>query len=368
MPVRIAFVDTQPLDYTADTPYQQPLGGSQSALCYLAVELARLRHEIAVLNETTRPGTYRGVQFLNLARVPGDFLPRFDVVIAVNAAGGGLRLRQEFGLRAPLVSWLSLAPDQPVLGPLAQPQVREAWNGFAFVSAWQQQQFVARFGIASDKARVLRNAISPAFAETPLAPAWFERGEPPVLVYTSTPYRGLDVLLRAFRDIGREIPELRLRVFSSMAIYQVRAAQDEYRPLYAQCVREGHEYRGPVGQGRLAQELRGIAGLAYPSTFAETSCISVLEAMAAGAFIFTTRLGALPETTNGFAYLVDFESDPEVLAERFAAMTVKAWRELLADPAAALRRREAQAIFVRENYRWSDRATEWVSWLEKIAR
>jgi glycosyltransferase involved in cell wall biosynthesis len=366
--MRIAFVDPQPLDYTADTPYQQPLGGSQSALCYLAVELAQLGHEIAVLNDTTMPGTYRGVQFLNLARVPRDLLPRFDVIVVANWARGGLRLRQDFGLRAPLLLWLSLAPDQPVVEPLAQSEVRDAWNGFAFVSAWQQEQFIARFGIASDKARILRNAISPAFAETPLAPARFERGEPPVLAYTSTPYRGLDVLLLAFRHIRRELPELRLRVFSSMAIYQIRAAQDQYRHLYAQCVAEGHEYRGPVGQGRLAQELRGIAGLAYPSTFAETSCIAVLEAMAAGAFIFTTGLGALPETTNGFAYLAEPEADPDMLAERFAAMTVKAWRGLVADPAAASRRREAQAKFVREHYRWSDRAAEWVSWLEQVVR
>jgi glycosyltransferase involved in cell wall biosynthesis len=366
--VRIAFLDTQTLDYTADTPYQQPLGGSQSALCYLATELARLGHEVAVLNGTTRPGTYRGVQFLHLARVPGDFFSRFDVVVVLNWARGGLRLRQQFGLNVRLVLWLSHAADQPVVEPLAQPEERDAWNGFALVSAWQQEQFIARFDIAHDKTRVIRNAISPAFADTPLAPAWFERGEPPVLVYTSTPFRGLDVLLLAFRVIRREIPELRLRVFSSMAIYQVRAAQDEYRSLYAQCVTEGHEYRGPLGQAKLAQELRGVAGLAYPSTFAETSCIAVLEAMAAGAFIFTTRLGALPETTNGFAYLVDSDPDPGMLAERFAAMTIEAWRELLADPAAAARRREAQASFVRASYRWADRATEWVSWLEQVAR
>lgn len=365
--MRIAFLDTQQLDYTADTPYQQPLGGSQSALCYLAVELAQLGHEVAVLNATTRPGTYHGVQFLHLARVPRDFLPRCDVVVVLNWARG-LRLRQELGLGVPLILWLSHAADQPLVEPLAQSEERDAWNGFALVSAWQQEQFIARFDIAHDKARVLRNAISPAFADTPLAPAWFERGEPPVLVYTSTPFRGLDVLLLAFREIRREIPELRLRVFSSMAIYQVRAAQDQYRSLYAQCVTEGHEYRGPVGQDKLAQELRGVAGLAYPSTFAETSCIAVLEAMAAGAFIFTARLGALPETTNGFAYLVDPDSDPGMLAERFAAMTVKAWRELLADPAAAARRRQAQASFVRDNYSWADRATEWMSWLEQIVR
>jgi glycosyltransferase involved in cell wall biosynthesis len=365
--VRIAFLDTNELDYTADTPYRAPLGGSQSAICYLAAELAQLGHEVAVLNATTSPGWHRGVQCLNLARVPADLLPRLEVVVVLNWAQG-LQLRGKLGIRAPLVLWLSYAADQPVVAPLAEPKERDCWSGFAFVSDWQQECYIEQFRIPREKASVLRNAISPAFAETPLAPAWFERKEPPVLVYTSTPFRGLDVLLLAFRIIRKEIPQLRLRVFSSMAIYQVNAAQDEYRHLYAQCLAEGVDYRGPLGQARLAQELRGVVGLAYPSTYAETSCIAVLEAMAAGAFIFTTRLGALPETTNGFGYLVDPEPDPQILAERFAAMTVKAWHELAADPAAASQRREAQARFVRDRYRWSDRAAEWVSWLEQIAR
>ena len=365
--VRIAFLDTNQLDYTADTPYRQPLGGSQSAICYLAVELAQLGHEVAVLNATTTPGWHRGVQFLNLARIPADLPPRFEVVVVLNWARG-LRLHSQLGIRAPLVLWLSHAADRPVVAALAEPQERDGWSGFAFVSEWQRERYIEQFGIPRDKARVQRNAISPAFAETPLEPAWFEHGEQPVLVYTSTPFRGLDVLLLAFRTIRKEIPQLRLRVFSSMAIYQVTAAQDEYRHLYAQCLADGVDYRGPLGQTRLAQELRGVAGLAYPSTYAETSCIAVLEAMAAGAFIFTTSLGALPETTNGFGYLVDPEPDPHILAERFAAMTIKAWHELGSDPAAALRRREAQARFVRERYRWSDRAAEWVSWLEQIVR
>jgi glycosyltransferase involved in cell wall biosynthesis len=177
-----------------------------------------------------------------------------------------------------------------------------------------------------------------------------------VLVYTSTPFRGLDVLLLAFRTIRRAIPDVRLRVFSSMAIYQVAAGQDHYTPLYTQCAADGLDYCGPVGQDKLAEELRGVAGLAYPSTFAETSCIAVLEAMAAGAFIFTTRLGALPETTNGFAHMVDVEADPRVLAERFAAMVIRTWSELAADQAAACRRREAQARHVRDHYRWPARA------------
>lgn len=362
--MRIAFVDTQKLDYTADTPYRRPLGGSQSALCYLAAELAKLGHDVALLNAVTTPGKYRGVHFHHLSHVTIDFLPGCDVVVMLNLPLG-VRLRHEFGVRRPLLLWISHAPDQPMMSRLAEAEERAVWSGFAFVSEWQQERFVEQFGIPREKARVMRNAISPAVADTPLAPIWFEHSEVPMLVYTSTPFRGLDVLLAAFPLIRRAVRDVRLRVFSSMAIYQVSPAQDQYSHLYAQCAAtDGIEYCGPVGQAQLARELRGIAGLVYPSTFAETSCIAVLEAMASGAFIFTTRLGALPETTRGFAYLVDAERGE--LAERFAAMTIKALGELQSDPAAASLRREAQARFVRDNYRWSARASEWASWLAQM--
>ena len=39
--MNIAFVDSIGWDYDVSTPYERPLGGSQSALAYLAVELAR---------------------------------------------------------------------------------------------------------------------------------------------------------------------------------------------------------------------------------------------------------------------------------------------------------------------------------------
>ena len=40
--MHLAFFDRIGWDYGADTPYVQPLGGSQSALCYLAAELVKL--------------------------------------------------------------------------------------------------------------------------------------------------------------------------------------------------------------------------------------------------------------------------------------------------------------------------------------
>ena len=59
--MRIAFVDPILWDFTVDTPYERPLGGSHSAMCYLASELARGGHGVSLVNGASAPGAYRGV-------------------------------------------------------------------------------------------------------------------------------------------------------------------------------------------------------------------------------------------------------------------------------------------------------------------
>jgi glycosyltransferase involved in cell wall biosynthesis len=363
--MRVAFLDPANWDYETTTPSRRPLAGSQSALCYLTVELARAGHEISVLNGIAAAGEHDGVRFLNMREAAtGDVLNRFDALVVLNLADA-LFLRQDLDIRIPMVLWLSHAHDQPAVSPLADERQRSAWTGYAFVSEWQQRECAKRFGIPGERSRVMRNAMAPAFAEINPEPPWFARAAPPVFAYTSTPFRGLAVLLMAFPAIRSAIPGASLRVFSSMSLYQVAASEDQFASLYSQCAAiEGIEYVGALAQPQLACELSGVAGLTYPCVFAETSCIAVIEAMAAGALIFTSRLGALPETTGGFAFLA--EPDPGELAEGFAAMTVEGVRGLAGNPAAACAHRDAQIAYVRENFSWSRRAQEWSSWLAAL--
>lgn len=365
--MRIAFLDASLADLTADAPYERPVGGSHSAMFYLSVELARLGHTVAIVNGTSAPGEYRGVACVHHREgLTAQYLNGFDVVVALNSACGAT-LKREIGVRVPLVLWNQHAFDQPPVQELHRLRERKTWAGFAFVSQWQLDTFVEKFWVPREKSIVLRNAAGPAFAGLPPAVPWFARGAAPVLVYTSTPFRGLDVLLSAFPLIRAAIPDVRLRVFSSMALYQVRPEDDKYRELYARCAAtEGAEYVGPVGQARLARELAEAAALAYPSTFAETSCIAVIEAMAAGAAVFTTRLGALPETAGGFASMVDPSDDRTKLAGSFAGMVADALAEMRRESAAAAERREAQLAFIRQNYLWPARAAEWQAWLSSL--
>ena len=364
--MKLAFIDLGDWDYDADTPYASPLGGSQSAAVYLAAELALAGLDVAYVNNVAAARRSRGIDFIPRGAVTGEHLARFDVLIVIGS-GNGQALRATLGLRGPMVLWTQHAYDQPAVRNLASAAERAAWTAFVAVSEWHRDGLERHLGVERARMTIMRNAASPAFLARPARAPWFERGADPVLAYTSTPFRGLDVLLAAFPAIREQVPGTRLKVFSSLQVYQVAAGADAYAHLYQLCRSlPGAEYVGSLPQSDLARELDGIAALAYPSTFAETSCISVMEAMAAGAMILTTSLGALPETGHGYARLIAPDADLPRLARGYAAMVVQALREARAAPAETAAHLARQARFARETYDWKRRAREWLEWLPSL--
>ncbi|HEX6832651.1 MAG TPA: glycosyltransferase family 4 protein [Rudaea sp.] len=365
--MRLAFIDLGDLDYTAHTPLLQPLGGTESALCYLCAELAQMGHTITVLNRTSAPGEYDGVSYVH-RDTPGALSRAndHDAAIVIGVADG-LALRAA-GVRVPLIFWTGHLAGVDRVQALARPEELAVWTAFVFVSDWQRERFVQRFGIDPAMTTVLRNAIAPAFAAQPVRPAWFETGAEPTLVYTSTPFRGLVVLLHAFESIRSAVRAARLRIYSGMATYQ--SAQDAtFAKIYARA-REiaGADYVGPVAQPALAEEISTAAALAYPSIYPETSCIAAMEAMSAGAAVLTTRLGALPETVGEFGTFVDPGNDARELVARYADSVVATLRTMESDPKSAAQRRAAQIRHVREHCVWPVRAREWTQWLAQVAR
>ena len=364
--MRIIFVHRTVIDYTVETPYQRAIGGTEAGIAYLAAELARMGHAIVLLANPSVPGHYRGVECLNhKAALTGDFLNGGDAVVVVNEACG--RSLREMGVKRPMVLWTGHMDDQPSIEALEFSRERKAWSAFAFVSQWQCQQYCDTYWLAREKTKIMRNAMSPALAQREPGQAWFHGGGPPVLVYTSAPYRGLDVLLAAFPAIRSAIPGCVLRVYSGLSVTRGGPEDNQYKELHRQCLAtEGVEYIGPVSQPALAEALSGAAALAYPSTYPETSCIAAIEAMAAGADVFTTALGALPETLAGFGHMILPRSDPHQAAQEFANMAIRALSDTKSNPDVAAARRDARLAFVRKTYSWPARALEWQSWLFEL--
>jgi glycosyltransferase involved in cell wall biosynthesis len=148
-----------------------------------------------------------------------------------------------------------------------------------------------------------------------------------------------------------------------MKVYQQDERSDKYAPLYNQCRQTpGIRYMGSVAQPALAEGLKRASILAYPNTFAETSCIAVMEAMAAGLMVVTTDLGALPETTRGFAALLPPLNGAATVQE-FTRCFLDRLKEVLHtwanDPAAFAAARYEQVEAVNAEGTWRCRAAAW---------
>jgi glycosyltransferase involved in cell wall biosynthesis len=270
----------------------------------------------------------------------------------------------------PMALWSQHAPNQAAVKALTNAEERQTWDRFFLVSQWQADAYASSFGMPPERISVMRNAVSPPFqALERRHPPFFRTGAPPVLAYTSTPFRGLVVLLTAFPAIRAAVPECRLRVYSSMGVYQVNDAADDYRVLYdlARAL-PGSEYLGSLPQSALAEALAEADILAYPNTFAETSCISVMEAMAAGCLVVTSKLGALPETTAGFGILMDALSDVVAMTREFTKVLVSVIRMAREKPDQFEDGLRRQQLHARTAYSWARRAEEWEQALELLRR
>lgn len=362
------FLDFIPWDFDVGTPLVKPLGGSQSAMCYLAAALARRGERVTTLTGTKEAKIVQGVRCLPYENIPAEiFAPADTVTVLLNGPANMVHaVREVIPQGKPLILWTQHAHDQPAMQALREGDVVSKWDRIVCISNWQRQMFQQELGVPLEQMDVVRNAIGPTFEnlfETASRLAEAKAGQLR-LAYTSTPFRGLDVLIASYPPVQQRHPRCRLDIFSSMQVYGQPLAEDPYRALYDRCrSTPGVVYRGSLSQTELARELMQTSVLAYPNTFPETSCIAVMEALAAGLLVVTSDLGALPETCAGWARLVPPVGPgrgAESFAIDFARTLDQALTEIETNPAGVLQQRFAQSQAINRSCNWNVRAEEWI--------
>jgi glycosyltransferase involved in cell wall biosynthesis len=115
--------------------------------------------------------------------------------------------------------------------------------------------------------------------------------------------------------------------------------------------------RGRTSNQEVRDFLKEAHIFAYPSTYEEVSCISLIEAMSAGLYCITNSYGALPETGIGLTKIYPFNVNPEQEAQALAKEIEKAIDTLRSGTFDYL----TQAAITNKTYSHEERLKEWIS-------
>ena len=189
-----------------------------------------------------------------------------------------------------------------------------------FASDYQYSEFNKVFDLPPSKCVVIKNSIESfpiRLKNTDLPQKNFR------LIYHTTPHRGLNILYQVYSKL---IPafkangyNLHLDVYSSFNIYARPDLNQHFESLYDNLRKhENITYHSSVSNEEVREAVKQADIFVYPSTFPETSCMCLMEAMSAGCVCVHSSLAALPETAAGLTEMYEYTPNAFDHCTRFA--------------------------------------------------
>jgi glycosyltransferase involved in cell wall biosynthesis len=233
---------------------------------------------------------------------------------------------------------------------------------FIYVSHWQYNKFREVYKIPEYKSFVIKNATHKFDIIEK------QKDNKIKLLYTSTPWRGLAILIKAIEILNKTRNDFEVDIYSSTKIYGSAFEENEkdrFEALFDKCKNTPNvNYHGYTFNGEIRRAVENAHLYVYPSIFEETSCLAVIEAMSAGCHVVTTNYGALPETCGEFATMIEFDSSGQNLIERYAetlnSVIDNYKNNLYKDDL------EMQIKYYNKNYSWETRIQEWKNFLNYV--
>jgi glycosyltransferase involved in cell wall biosynthesis len=257
------------------------------------------------------------------------------------------------------ILWQHVPADQNAVQGIRDKYFNRVIDAYVYVSHWQHEKFRYIHRIPLENSFVIKNAIDPI--------EYIEKPKDKIkLIYTSMPYRGLDIILRVFEKLNRD--DIELDVYSSNTIYgeeYVEYVGDQYDELFEKAKSmKNVNYMGYAPHEDIIKALQKAHIFAYPCIYEETACLSMIEAGAAGCNLVVTNIGGLPETGGPYAKYVVIQAEEDLIVEHYA----KALNDSINNYWSEENQKhiKEQSEYFNKYYSWENRKQEWVDLLDKL--
>lgn len=230
---------------------------------------------------------------------------------------------------------------------------------FLTVSHYSKAEMVKHMGVAADKIDVVHEAADPFYQKVDGArlPERMARelGDAPICLYVGSvePRKNLDSLLKAFADMQQRAPNPSRLVIAGGSGWKNESVYQAVDQLGL----EGKVYfTGYVTDEELLQLYNVAAAFCYPTVY-EGFGLPVIEAMACGTPVLTTRVTSIPEVGGDAVQYVDDPYDVDGLS--------RALEELVTEP--ELRRELSQKGLQRAaTFSWDKAAKETLAVIHRV--
>lgn len=260
------------------------------------------------------------------------------------------------------ILWAHHAYDQPVFVDFDHHTV----NHIVSPSQWNKDQLIKYHSVPDHKISVIPNGVADMFS--------YSNKKTKTMIYTSIPYKGLEVLAKIIPRIHQIHPDTKFKIFSSMSLYG--PSNDLYINLYDHLkTLPNVEYSQAVDQAELIPHYQDAAFFIHPNIWEETFCVSMAEAMKSGAYPIITDIGALAEVAGeNNASIVPIDGTPtskgyqvtEDFINNFAETCCKTLDYFDKEQSYYHKVSKIISDYVSEKYNWSSISKQWKTLINTI--
>ncbi len=322
------------------------IGGSETMLIEQAKRLAALGHRVRVYNSCgNNEGIYDRVEYYRTEKYANL---ECDILVVSRHAS---MLADKYNVKAKVtLLWV-----HDVIANGATSELLLKTDKVLALSDWHKNNIIRVHNINPEQVSVTRNGIDLNRFNKKVPRNRFKA------VNSSSPDRSWPILLECWTTIKAHVPKAELHLFYGFKNWEYSAQYDQGQAdLISRLKKQikdmeslGVFYHDRVNQDELAIEFLSAGCWIHPTWFTETSCITAMEAQAAGLRMVTSSIAALNETVGERGTLIPGDWTTSEYKNNFISAVINAMFNNSEDDRLVLQE------YAKENFGLDSLAKDW---------